>query len=129
MDKQYITLFKDLAQATEISAEKVYDLNIKNKADEKSIQTAQTMRDDYAKLREKLTAGEELTRADYAKLLVGAVIVVRQLETRIKDFQKAIEGYKLQVIPRLDRINNETKTDEEAKTLANELFQVIDEAK
>ena len=79
------------------------------------------MRDDYLNLHDKLVNGEELNKADFARLLVGAIIITNQLDARIKNEQKALDGYKLDVIPKLDRINN-TEEEEEVASLAEELF-------
>ena len=49
MDKKYVTLFKDLAQATAASAESVMDYD-RSQNDEKGLKTATIMRDDYQKL-------------------------------------------------------------------------------
>jgi len=46
MHKKYITLFKDLAQATAASAETVMEYD-KEKKDEKGLITATTMRNDF----------------------------------------------------------------------------------
>lgn len=90
------------------------------------------MRDDFVKLYDKIRAEDfsatSLTKAEYAKILVGAMIVVNNLETRITNEQNAVKGYKETVIPKLERIVDECKTDEDAQKLAEELF-TIDEVK
>ena len=90
------------------------------------------MRDDFIKLYDKIRAEDfnatSLTKAEYAKILVGAMIVVNNLETRITNEQNAVKGYKETVIPKLERIVDECKTDEDAQKLAEELF-TIDEVK
>ena len=80
------------------------------------------MRDDYIALKEKLNNEEELNKSDFARLLVGAIIITNQLDARIKNEQKALDGYKLDIIPKLDRINS-TNPDE-VPSLAAELFRV-----
>ena len=80
------------------------------------------MRDDYMALHDKISAGEDLVKADFARLLVGAIIVTNQLDARIKNEQKALDGYKIDIIPKLDRINN-TEADE-VPSLAAELFNI-----
>ena len=82
------------------------------------------MRDDFAALHDKLGTNEPLTKAEYAKLLVAAMIVANNIEDRIKSERKAIEGYKIDIIPKLSRINDETTTDEEAQKLADEIFKI-----
>lgn len=127
MDNKYLILFREIARTTEVLAERVmaYD---KEKKDEKGEQTAQTMRDDYAKLHDKLSASNldtnSISRMEWAKILVGAMVISNNLSEEIEQRKKALSGYKIDLIPKLNRIINETKTDEEAITLANELFEI-----
>lgn len=127
MDNRYLILFRELTRSTEVLAERVmaYD---KEKNDSKAEKTAQTMHDDFAKLYDKLSEKEfdpnTLTRVEWSKLLVAAMVVSRNLEDQIKGYQKALQGYKIDLVPKLSRIIDETKTDEEATTLANELFEI-----
>ena len=127
MDKAYVTLFTELAHATEVLSEKVLELNTENK-DEKGINAAQTMRADYAELYDKMRAKDfdysTLGRKEYAKFLVGAIIMAQQLDKQIANLKTSLQGYKIDVIPKLERIVNETKTDEESRALAEELFQI-----
>ena len=127
MDSVYKQLFTEIAHAVEVTAEQVLELDIK-KNDKNGENAARVMREDYSKLYDKLRNEnfneEQLERADYAKLLVGAFIVAKNLEQRIEQEQKALEGWKIDTIPKLDRIVNETKTTEEAQNLAKEIFKV-----
>lgn len=126
MDKNYLKLFEAIVSAAEVLAEKVmaYDEE-KNDLDGK--RAAQIMREDYANLNDKMRKNEdvELTKADYAKLLVAAYVVSNNMEIQLKNLQKTLDNYKLTIIPRLGRINDETSNDEEAQKLANELFKEI----
>ena len=132
MDKRYIKLFTELAHTTEILAEQALELNTTSK-DEKGIKAATTMREDYASLYDTMRADDfdpdSLTRKDYAKLLIGSIITVQQLEKKEEAIKKAIQGYKIDTIPKLERIVNECKTDEDSKALAKDLFQVKQEEK
>ena len=121
MDKRYIELFTLISQSVANLAEQVINGH-QDKGETKEQETAQIMRDDYISLHDKLIAGEDLVKADFARLLVGAFIVTNQLDARIKNEQKALDGYKLDVIPKLDRINN-TEVDE-VPSLAAELFSI-----
>ena len=124
MDKKYLQLFTELAHAVETLSEQVMEYD-RQKSDEKGEKTAQSMRDDYAKLYDKLCGDNVvLTRSEYAKLLVAAYIVVNNIEDRIKGERKAIEGYKIDIIPKLSRINDETTNDADASTLAEEIFKI-----
>ena len=127
MDRRYKDLFLLISQSIANTAEKVMDLH-KNNNEEKEFETAQIMRDDYLNLHDKLSETDILSKADYARLLVGAIIVVNQIEGKIKAEQKALDGYKLDIIPKLDQINNEMD-EEKVVQLATELFEIKDEEK
>ena len=122
MDKRYRDLFTLIAQSVANTAEKVMDLH-KSNNEEKEYETAQIMRDDYLNLHDKLQEEVDLTKADYARLLIGTIIIVNQLEGKIKSEQQALQGYKIDVIPKLDQINNELDADK-AIQLATELFEI-----
>ena len=126
MDKRYTELFTLISQSVSNLAEQVMN-DHQDKGEEKQQETAQIMRDDYLNLHDKLTNGEVLDKADFARLLVGAIIVTNQLDARIKNEQKALDGYKIDIIPKLDQINN-TEADQVA-SLAEELFKVKEEEK
>lgn len=125
MDKHYLELFSLMARNTASLAEQVMDVHKKNEQ-EKEFNNAQFMRDDFLNLWEKLDKNTELNRADYGRLLIGSIITANQLQGRIKNEESALQGWKLDVIPKLDKINS-AQTEEEALQLAKELFQVADE--
>ena len=121
MDKRYIELFTLIAQTTANLAEQVMEEHEKN-SEEKGRQTAETMRNDFLNLHDKLGTDEVLNKADYARLLVGAIIVTNQLNARIENEQKALQGYKIDIIPKLDQINNADAS--ETVELAESLFEI-----
>ena len=121
MDKRYVELFTLIAQTTANLAEQVMEEHKKNN-EEKGYQTAETMRNDFLDLHDKLGTDEVLDKADYARLLVGAIIVTNQLDARIKSEQKALRGYKIDIIPKLDQINNTDAS--ETTELAENLFEI-----
>ena len=121
MDKRYIELFTLIAQTTANLAEQVMEEHEKN-GEEKGRQTAETMRNDFLNLHDKLGTDEVLNKADYARLLVGAIIVTNQLNARIENEQKALQGYKIDIIPKLDQINNADAS--ETTELAENLFEI-----
>lgn len=121
MDKRYIELFTLIAQTTANLAEQVMEEHEKN-GEEKGRQTAETMRNDFLNLHDKLGTDEVLNKADYARLLVGAIIVTNQLNARIENEQKALQGYKIDIIPKLDQINNADAS--ETTELAESLFEI-----
>lgn len=128
MDKRYVTLFKDLAQATAASAEAVMDYD-REKGDEKGLETATTMRDDFQTLTDKINESDEaysMNKSDAARLLVGAMIQVNQLQDRINNLKKAMTGYQTDVIPKLQEIVD-TENDEAASKIADEKFIIKEE--
>lgn len=126
MDSKYITLFKDLAQATAASAEAVMDYD-RQQEDEKGLQTATTMRDDFQSLTDRLTANEySMTKNDAAKLLVGTIIQIDQVKRRIEALKSALTGYQTDIMPKLQAIMDEAENDEMATKMANEKFIIED---
>ena len=126
MHDKYIELFKELAKSTAVSAEQVMDYD-KNKNDDQGFKTAQVMRDDFNNLYDKIADKDftgSLERADFARLLVGALIIANQLNDRITALKKALSGYQTDIIPKLQEIMDQTKTDEEAMKIANEKFNI-----
>jgi len=129
MDKKYVTLFKELAQATAASAETVMEYN-RGKGDEKGVETATIMRDDFQALADTISEASEsyiVSKSEAAKLLVAAMIMINQLQDRITTIKKAMTGYQTDVIPKLQAIVD-AKTDDEALKLATTKF-IIEEEK
>ena len=55
-------------------------------------------------------------------------MVMNNIQNHIAAQRKAIEGYKLDIIPKLSRIMNETKDNpEQTQKLANELFKTLND--
>lgn len=127
MDSKYVTLFREIAHATEVLAERVMDYDRDND-NEKGVNTAQFMRDDFADIYNRIRAEDfnpdTLTKQDYQKLLVGTYIVVNNLQDKVKNEQVAISNYKTNIIPRLQRVIDECETQEEVIKLTNEIFVV-----
>ena len=128
MDKKYIELFTKLAEATQLLSEQVIKLD-KEKNDTKGLETATTMRDDYKQLFNKIKADnfnpDNLTKRDYAQLLVGAIIIVKQGENKVEAMQKALDSYRTDLIPKLEKIVNEADVDDEKRIeMAKEFFEI-----
>lgn len=125
MDKKYVTLFKDLAQATAASAESVMEYD-RSQNDEKGLSTATIMRDDFQALANAIKeAGDDYapTQPEAARLLVGAMVMVNQLQDKVSALRKAITGYQTDVIPKLQEIVDKAGSDNElARKMANEKF-------
>ena len=126
MDKKYITLFKDLAQATAVSAEAVMDYD-REKGDEKGLETATTMRDDFQELASRITDNYEMTQPDAARLLVAAMIQLNQIQDRINNLKNAMAGYQSDVVPKLQDIVDNAKEEGAAAQMANEKFVIKEE--
>ena len=124
MDSAYKKLFTEMCHTTAVLAEQVMDYD-KKQGDTQGYNTAEVMRNDYQKLEDNLTTNEELTYNEYTKLLAASYIIINNIQDRIKASQQAINNYKIDVIPKLSRIIDETKDDpEKTKTLAKELFKI-----
>ena len=125
MDKKYITLFKDLAQATATSAEQVMEYESQQN-NEKGITDATVMRDNFQSLADRIVAEDyAMSRRDATNLLIGALVQTNQLQTRINTLKKAMTGYQTDIIPKLEQIID-AKEDEDIVKKANELF-IIEE--
>jgi len=125
MTKEYIELFKILTHGAEVLAERVSDYDTK-KGDKKNADMALNMRDNYKEIREKFEKedfdSKTLTRADYAKLFICAYIVSQNLEAQLKQMEKALQGYRIDLIPKLNRVMEESENTFDAVKLAEELF-------
>ena len=127
MDKAYKKLFAEVANTVSVLAERVMDENYKENNND-ALRTSTIMRDDYNTLTDKLKDDsfdtDNLTKSDYAKILVGVMLVINNLVSRVENEQKAIDNYKLQIVPKLQRIINECEQDDQVADLANELFTI-----
>ena len=127
MDSRYVKLFTQIAQSIEVIAEQAMEMNHANN-DEKGEDAAEKMREMYMELHDRMSKEDfdpkTLSKADYARILVGAAIAAQGIENRIETEKKALEGYKIDTIPKLNRIMDEVKDDESARALAEELFTI-----
>ena len=125
MDKRYVILFKDLAQATAATAEQVMEYESQQN-NEKGMTDATTMRNNFQNIADKIVEENyTMSKIDAANLLIGALIQTNQLQTRIDTLKKAMTGYQTDIIPKLEQIVD-AKEDEDVTKKANELF-VIEE--
>ena len=129
MDRLYVNIFSEISHAISLTAAQLIQSDKKIDVDEHAVTV---MHEDYDKLYELLKDRNfnpvNLERTDYIKLLVGAIIVAKNLEQKIETETKALNGYKTDTIPKLERILNETENSEEARQLAYELFNKIRKA-
>lgn len=127
MNKDYLKLFLDLSRSIEAITEKAIEEEKEANNDE-ALKAAISMRKIYMELTNKLQGKEPtLDRSDYGALFIGAGIMLKNLEEKKAVLDKAISGYKIMLLPRLNRILNETDNDMDAVKLAEELFSSIDD--
>ena len=122
MKKEYQDLFVEMALSAATLAERVMDYD-KKKNDNKGYGVAESMRDDYLELHGRLKDGGMPTYNDYTKLLAAAYMITNNLQDQVTMYQKAINGYKTDTIPKLSRIMDETKNNpDEFEKLVHQLF-------
>jgi len=88
------------------------------------------MRDDYQELADTIkSAGDNyiINHKDAAKLLVGAIIIVNQVQDKIKVLQNAVTSYQVDIIPKLKDIVDNATDDIVANQMANEKFVIKEE--
>jgi len=105
MNEKYKTLFALIAQNMENIAERTME-DDKAKNDMQAYKTAKEMRSKYARLHDLLTSKTvEYTpvKNDIIDLYIGTNIVAQQLEARIRREQTALQGYRLDLIPKLEK--------------------------
>lgn len=104
MNEKYKTLFALIAQTMETTAERAMEAD-KKENDLQAYKTAKEMRSKYARLHDLLTSKTVdyiPTKNDIIDLYIGANIVAQQLEARIRREQTALQGYRLDLIPKLE---------------------------
>ena len=99
----------------------------REKGDEKGLETATTMRDDFQELASRITDDYEMTQPDAARLLVAAMIQLNQIQDRINNLKNAMAGYQSDVVPKLQDIVDNAKEEGAAAQMANEKFVIKEE--
>lgn len=105
MNEKYKTLFALIAQNMENIAERAME-DDKAKNDMQAYKTAKEMRSKYARLHDLLTSKtvEYIpVKNDIIDLYIGVNIVAQQIEARVKREQAALQGYKVDLIPKLEK--------------------------
>ena len=126
MNKDYLTLFKELARSSSVIAEKVMEKDRKN-GEEKHEKIAEKMRDDFLDLHQRLSdTPDKLDKKDFIKLTIGATILLENLKDNRNTLDLTIKGYENDILPKLQQVVA-CETDEEAIKMAEERFQLIDE--
>ena len=105
MNEKYKTLFALIAQTMETTAERAMEAD-KKENDLQAYKTAKEMRSKYARLHDLLTSKTVdyiPTKNDIIDVYIGANIVAQNLDARIKREQTALQGYKIDLIPKLEK--------------------------
>ena len=105
MNEKYKTLFALIAQNMENIAERAME-DDKAKNDMQGYKTAKEMRAKYARLHDLLTSKTvdyTLVKNDIIDLYIGANIIAQQIEARVRREQTALQGYRLDLIPKLEK--------------------------
>ena len=123
MDNKYKILFGLIAKSAESIAEETMNFN-KDNNDLQAYKTAKEMRSKYARLNDLLnskTVDYKLTKNDIIDLYVGSRVVVSQLEARINKEKTALQGYKIDLLPKLEQAIKEFDNFEEIFTIKEEI--------
>lgn len=129
MHSKYIELFKEIAKSVSISAEQVMDYD-KQKNDTEGYDAAQMLRNDFNQLYDKVRNEKfdgKLNKNDFSQLLVGSYIIMSQLQDRINSLKTAMSNYQTDLVPKLQDIIDNGKTDEEVIAIAEEKFSIKEE--
>lgn len=105
MNEKYKTLFALIAQNMESIAERAMEDDKANN-DMQAYKTAKEMRSKYARLHDLLTSKTvEYTpvKNDIIDLYIGANLITQQIEARVKREQAALQAYRLDLIPKLEK--------------------------
>ena len=105
MNEKYKTLFALIAQNMENIAERAME-DDKAKNDMQAYKTAKEMRSKYARLHDLLTSKTVeyiLVKNDIIDLYIGANLITQQIEARVKREQAALQAYRLDLIPKLEK--------------------------
>mgnify|MGYP006967126538 FL=1 len=105
MNEKYKTLFALIAQNMENIAERAME-DDKAKNDMQAYKTAKEMRSKYARLHDLLTSKTVVytpVKNDIIDLYIGANIIAQQIEARVKREQTALQAYRLDLIPKLEK--------------------------
>lgn len=105
MNEKYKTLFALIAQNMESIAERAMEDDKANN-DMQAYKTAKEMRSKYARLHDLLTSKTvdyTPVKNDIIDLYIGANIITQQIEARVKREQAALQAYKLDLIPKLEK--------------------------
>lgn len=125
MESKYIELFTALTRAVAVTAEQVMEYD-HNKNDEEGYKTAETMRNDFEALHDKLSNNFDgtLTKSEYAKLLVGSYIISNNIRDKMQVLKKSAEAYEKELIPKLQKIVD--APEDSTQTVADEILTLED---
>ena len=124
MDNNFKEIMISIVTLAETIAEQSTEYN-HNQKDEVAEKNSEQMHKDFIALNDKLKAPDFdgiLTYHEYTQLAVAAYIASNQVKNRIATLRAAVKGYEENIIPKLSRIVDETKTDDDAQKLADEIL-------
>lgn len=127
MDKHFIDLFAKTAEGAKFISLRVKDAP---QVDKEAQAAAASMANIYQTLEDKIkTNFSSLTKDDFGRLLIGTAIVLQQAKIHLEAQEKVCKEYEEQILPRLNLIVKNCKTNEEAQESAEKFFQLIEKNK
>ena len=132
MNKSYQHLFEEMCKTAETLAEQVLEYNMKTNNQEGS-ETAQHLRDSFGQLADSIEKANKNNQPlsfsinQYRMLLAAAYTMRTHLETYMNNVKKAIDGYNIDIIPKLARMVDEGKDEQKIKELEKEIFDFSEE--
>lgn len=115
VNSQYIELFGAICQNCEVSIEKTLDFD-ENKKDAEQTKKIIAMRDDIAALHDKLSNRKPLEQKDWTKLYVCALTSKLTIQNNIKTWEKVLNAYDNDLLPKLSNVVEAKATDESIST-------------
>lgn len=124
MDIFYKKIFSTACQTAASLAEEVMDYN-KNSQNDNGYHTAEVMKANYQMLKDNIDNDKELEYKDYVNLIAIIYIIMNNIQNQIDNKEKALQEYKINILPKLSRIMEEAKEDKsKVKELAENLFKI-----
>lgn len=76
-------------------------------------------------LKDNIDNDKELEYKDYVNLIAIIYIIMNNIQNQIDNKEKALQEYKINILPKLSRIMEEAKEDKsKVKELAENLFKI-----
>lgn len=127
MNSNYKKLFIAICEAMEVTAERAMEENKKqNKL--KEYRDAKEMRSNFARIHDLLISKKIdyiPTKKDFTTISIGAVLVAKQIEKEVKEKQLVLDGYKQDLLPKLQEVLK-CETNDEIKEKIDGIFKTND---